>query len=107
MGNENCKTGDGCSCGCGDGGCQCGCGCEDEWDLKEELDELAEKAWMNVVRKKMEAAIEKESGKKLDKVAQLAVEHAMKTWKMMMENERMEESEEDEYEKKLDEAMGK
>jgi len=103
MENGNCKAEE---C-CGNGGCKCGCCSEEEWNLKEELDELAERAWMNVVRKKMEDAIEKESGKKLDKVALIAVEHAMRAWKMMMENGKMEEKEAEEYEKKLDEAMGK
>jgi len=95
MENEKCSCGEGCEC------CS-----NDEWDLAGELQKLSEEAWSNVVRRKMEAAIEKESGKKLDKVASLAVEHAMKEWKMWMENEKMEEKEVEEYEGKLDEAMG-
>ncbi|VVC01410.1 Uncharacterised protein [uncultured archaeon] len=110
------------NCGCGhEGGacdcpchgqerdCECGCGCcgEEEESESGRLEELADGAWEHLMRKKMEALLEKAEGKRMDAVAKVVVEHTRKFWKMKMENRKMEGKEYEEYEKKLMDAFGK
>jgi hypothetical protein len=85
---------------------QCGCECHEE-SLDEKMERIANDAWEVVVRKAMEAEIEKEDGPGIKKVAKIVVDHVRKVWQMKMQNEKLEESEFEAYQKKLMDAMSK
>ena len=117
---EKCEEMGGCGCGgngacCGESSEQCACGgkgaccaeeqCEEEMDMGAMLLCLADEARMNVMRRKMEALIEKENGAKMDKIAKLVVEHYVKMWKMKMENKGMVASEVQAFNDSLEKAM--
>ena len=89
----------------------CGCCCEGETKEKEKMGdmmvEIADKAWMKVVQKKLEAMIAEKNGEELDGVAKLTYEYVHKLYGEKMAGREMPAGSAEEFEKKLMEAMKK
>jgi len=83
----------------------CGCCEEEEPGFGDMMIDVAEDAWTAVVQRKIEAMIEKEDGKGLDKVAKIILEHTRKVWQMKMAEKPMPKGATEEFEKKLMAAM--
>ena len=83
----------------------CGCCHEEEDDFGGMMVEIAEDAWAAVVQRKIEAMIEKEDGKGMDKIAKIILEHTRMVWKMKMSGKEMPKGADEEFEKKLMSAM--
>ena len=104
-------------CGCEEGKCGCettgsceegGCGCSDEGcgsktheTMAMKMMMLSHQAWTESLKEKIKIAIEKKSGAKLDKVADIAADVFISSWEGKMEAK----ADFDAYEKKLKEAM--
>lgn len=88
-----------CSCGCG-GGCNCSCCCNNmggEHEKCMELMMLAKIAHKELLIEKMKAALEAKMGKKMDKIADIAVDAAL-SW---MKNKMSERQAHAEFDEKL------
>ncbi|MFA6907400.1 MAG: hypothetical protein WC263_01075 [Candidatus Micrarchaeia archaeon] len=96
MKEDECKSGEGCGCCCH----------EEEDDFGGMMVDVAEDAWTSVVQGKIEAMIEKEDGKGLDKVARIILEHTRAIWKAKMAGKELPKGAEEEFEKRLMAAMG-
>lgn len=82
------------SCSCGGQSCkgQCGCGCKDckcnegscQEDFAKKLIEMADCAWMEIVKEKIKAHILSSSGEHLDKLAEIVSEANKLRWQEKM-----------------------
>ena len=95
-----------CGCGSESSCCESSCGCNDsccdsEMSKGKMFMNLAEEAWMELMKEKMKAAIEKASGPKMDKAAQVAVEASIAHWA----DKKKKEAVCAEFEEKLHRAM--
>lgn len=75
------------SCGCCSSDCKCGChqdGCH-HGDFAHELIQMADDAWMCLLKDKIKAKIENLSGKNLDELADLVANANHKRWISKME----------------------
>ena|GEM_PF-5954815 len=84
-----------------------GCGCcqEEEDDFGGMMVEVADKAWMKVAQRKLEALIEKNNGKEMDKMAKLVYDYAHELYSLKMSGKEMPKGAAEEFEKKLMAAM--
>jgi hypothetical protein len=85
--------------------CECGCCCDEEESFGDSMVELADKAWMKVVQRRLEAILEKEQGKELDRVAKVTYEYAKKFYTAQMSGKELPKGSAEEFEKKLMAAM--
>lgn len=82
-----CGSSSGCQSGCSCSGCsgKCGCGCHankgcSEGDFAHTLLEMADEAWMCLLKDKIKAKINGLSGAKLDELADLVANSNHKRW---------------------------
>lgn len=77
--------GESCNCGCHDESCACECHKHhhhhEHEDFAHELIEMADEAWMEVLREKIKKQVEASSGKNLDQLAKLVAEANQSRWK--------------------------
>lgn len=97
----NCKCGlSGCSSGHSQGVCSCcghhECSCKqghahehDHADFSQQLLEMADAAWMEVLKDKMKEHIKKSSGEQLDQLAGIVAEANKVRWKNKMANHKV------------------
>lgn len=88
--------------------CESECCCEEEKKSQSMTGlslEIGDKAWSKVLQRKMEARLEKEKGKQMEKVASVAYEYVNKYYKASMQGKALPKSEIDAFEKKLNDAM--
>ena len=93
------KMGGGCSSGgCGSQGSSCGCQCHQQGscDYAAKFLELADHAWMEVLKEKIKDHI-RSSAKNMDELASLIAEANHERWQKKMENKQCNGS----YEEKL------
>ncbi|MFA6214063.1 MAG: hypothetical protein WC717_02180 [Candidatus Micrarchaeia archaeon] len=84
----------------------CGCCCEEEDEsFGAMMVEVADKAWMKVMQRKLEAMIEKRNGKEMDRVASVAYDYAHRLYALKMDGKEMPKGAAEEFEKKLMAAM--
>ena len=85
------KSGCGCGCSCGSTcGCnchQCGCSCH-HGKFSEELFNIADQAWMEIVKEKIKAEILSVSGDQLTQLAKLVSSANHKRWKDKMDSKK-------------------
>lgn len=79
-------------CSCGAGSCSCGCCGDMEKDKMDELMETVKWAKESLLEEKIKAKLEVKMGKKLDKLADVAIEMFMNKWKMKHEKYAMKEA---------------
>lgn len=77
-----------CPCGCGakisiysDGGCNCGCGCGCGRGCSDNFLELADEAWMEVLKEKVKSKIIAHKNEHMDKLAELIAKANGERWK--------------------------
>ena len=81
------------------------CECCEEKSFGGSMVELADKAWMKVAQRKLEAMLEKEHGKELDRVAKVTYEYARKFYSAQMEGKELPKGAAEKFEKDLMAAM--
>ena len=96
----------GCGCEESKGSCQSGCGCEGSCSCESKsmagmIMNLANEAWMELMKEKMKHAYEKATGDKMNKIAQVGIEACIAYWGNQMKDK----SSYDEFEEKLKKAM--
>ena len=74
-------------------------------DPMEMMKDLSMEAYSELLVEKMKAAYEKKMGKRLDRIAEVAVDHAIRYWASKMERKEMKIKEMEEYGRKLGEAF--
>lgn len=82
--------------------CEC---CEEEESLGDMTMGVADKAWMKVLQRKLEAMIEKNQGEGMDKTAKIVYEYARTFYDMKMAGKKMPKGAAEAFEKKLMAAM--
>ena len=85
--------------------CECCCEEPKEKKMGDYMFEVADKAWMKVVQRKLEAMIEKQNGKALDKVAKITFDYVHKTYRLQMAGKEMPKGSAEKFEKDLMAAM--
>jgi len=75
--------------------------CEEEKSLGEMMADVADKAWMKVAQRKIEAMIEKENGKGMDKAAKITYEYVHALYAAKMAGKELPKGAAAEFEKKL------
>lgn len=86
-GGSSCQS-KGCSCSCHQSVCGCGCHSQSKksgCDYAEKFLELADQAWMEVLKEKMKDQI-RNSAKNMDELARLVTEANHQRWQKKMEN---------------------
>lgn len=82
-GNCKCNSQEGCSCGC-DCGCNCGCSncnCGCESDCRENFYEVADEAWVEVLKEKIKTKILQYKGDHMEKLAEMIAKANGERWK--------------------------
>ena len=98
MGNECCEEN---CCSSGKESCGCECSCGEKNNVSKMILKLANDAWSELMKEKMKAAYEKETGDKMSKAAHVGVEASIAFWSGKMK----EHASFAEFEEKLRKAM--
>jgi len=91
---------DACNCCCHR---QCDCGCHNKEKYSDQLIELADEAWMEILKEKIKAEILKKSGDHLTQMAQLVNEANHRRWQDKIDERKNAEN----FEDKLSELLFK
>jgi len=84
----------------------CDCCCDEkEQRYGDMMVDVADRAWMKVAQRKLEALIEKNNGKEMDKTAKLVYDYAHKLYSLKMAGKEMPKGAYEEFEKNLMAAM--
>lgn len=81
-GHHEQSCGSGCGCGCSE--CKCACH-QKEGCFSDQLLEMADEAWMELLHEKIKKHIESISGKELDKLAAIVSKANHARWKEKMD----------------------
>jgi len=79
--------------------------CKEEASLGSMMVDVADKAWMKVAQRKIEAMIEKENGKGMDKVAKITYDYVHALYAAKMAGKELPKGASEEFEKKLNAAL--
>lgn len=83
-GKSSCSCGGGCGCGCSN----CKCSCHQQCKYSEELLQLADEAWMELLKEKIKEEIAQSAGEQISKLAKLVSTANHARWKDKMQGKK-------------------